>query len=87
MEEGEKREDRNQILSMTFYCKSLDVRVDARDIASPNRSLCLGCLGVMRARNQRSATMNPPGVAGHAGGLRAQAALDEHPRETCVAAR
>ena len=25
----------------------------------------LGCLGVMLARNQRSATMNPPGVAGH----------------------
>ena len=31
---------------------------------------CLGCLGVMLARNQRSATMNPPGVAGYAGGIR-----------------
>ena len=31
---------------------------------------CLGCLGVMLARNQRSATMNPPGVAGYAAGIR-----------------
>ena len=29
---------------------------------------CLGCLGSMLARSQRSATMNPPGVAGYAGG-------------------
>ena len=26
--------------------------------------------GSMLARNQRSATMNPPGVAGHTGGIR-----------------
>ena len=32
--------------------------------------LSLGCLGSMLARSQRSATMNPPGVAGHAGGIR-----------------
>ena len=41
------------------------------DLLHPPRELgCLGCLGVMLARNQGSATMNPPGVAGHAGGIR-----------------
>ena len=35
-----------------------------------NKVETLGCLGVTLAQNQRSATMNPPGVAGYAGGIR-----------------
>ena len=33
-------------------------------------SLAVTAMSVMLARNQRSATMNPPGVAGHTGGIR-----------------
>ena len=37
---------------------------------SKSAEVCLGCLGVMLAQNQGSATVNPPGVAGYAGGIR-----------------
>ena len=41
------------------------ILVAIRDQASHQVVLgCLGCLGVTLARNQGSATMNPPGVAG-----------------------